>query len=285
MSALNVDLHCHSTASDGWLEPAAVVRRAHANGVDMLALTDHDTLAGFDEASRTAQEIGLRLLPGVEISVTHADDTVHIVGLNVSPDSPELVAGLATVRTGRRERAQRISDELEKVGIEGALEGALRFVHNTDMIGRAHFARYLVDIGRQPDTASVFRHYLAKGKPGYVDHEWASLADAVSWIRAAGGVAVIAHPARYRLTPQGMDALFDDFVACGGEAVEVVSGAHSKDEVRRFAEFARRYDLLASRASDFHGVTESPVDLGGCMPLPAGLKPVWSRFMSVADAT
>lgn len=280
MSVLNADLHCHSTASDGWLAPADVIRRAHANGVELLALTDHDTLAGLDEAFGTARELGLNLVAGVEISVTHAGDTVHIVGLNVSPSNPVLLAGLASVREGRSERARRIASALEQVGIEGALEGAGRFAHNPEMIGRAHFARHIVARGLQPDVGSVFRHYLAKGKPGYVDHEWARLSDAVSWIRAAGGIAVIAHPARYRRTSLQMDALFDDFVACGGEGVEVVSGSHTSDEVSRFAGYARRYGLLASRASDFHGVNESASDLGGCAPLPAGVEPVWTRFAS-----
>lgn len=274
----NPDLHCHSTASDGWLPPAEVVRRAHANGVDLLALTDHDTLAGLDEASAEAEVLGVRLVPGVEISVTFASETVHIVGLSVDRHDAALNVGLAALREGRQQRAQRMGEALAGIGLPGVYEGALRFAQNPEMVGRAHLARQIVASGHMPDVGTVFRHYLAKGKPGYVEHRWARLEDAVGWIRGAGGVAVIAHPARYRLDDIGMEHLFDRFVACGGEGVEVVSGAHSDDEVRRYAELARRRGLLASRASDFHGAGESRIDLGACPPLPDGLTPVWTRL-------
>lgn len=274
----NPDLHCHSTASDGHLPPAEVVRRAHANGVDMLALTDHDTFAGLEEATQEAQRLGLTLIRGVEISVSFARETVHIVGLNVDSGHAELTAGLAALRAGRQERAKRMGEALAEAGLPDVYEGALAMTPNPEMIGRAHFARYIVASGRMPDVGTVFRHYLGKGLPGYVEHEWARLEDVVGWIRAAGGVAVIAHPARYRLGDIGMGHLFDRFIECGGEAVEVVSGSHSEDEVRHYAELAKRRGLLASRASDFHGVEESRVDLGHCAPLPPGLEPVWSRF-------
>lgn len=276
---MNVDLHCHSTVSDGWLDPEAVVRRAVANGVDMLALTDHDELGGLDAAATAAAELGLKFVCGVEISVSFGGETIHIVGLGVDHHHPALVEGLRTVRSGRDERAQRISAALEKVGIRGALEGARRFARNPDLVSRAHFARHLVASGLMPDVKTVFDHYLVRGKPGFVEHEWASLEDAVGWIRAASGIAVVAHPARYRLSAADLEKLFDRFVAAGGEAVEVVSGAHSEDEMRKFASVARRRGLLASRASDFHGADESPVDLGRCNPLPPDLIPVWSRLL------
>jgi len=275
---MNADLHCHSTVSDGWLTPAEVVRRAAANGVTLLALTDHDEVSGLDEAIAAAREVGLTLVPGVEISVSFRGETVHVVGLGVDHRNPVLLAGLAQVRSGRDERAKRIGEALEAAGIRGALEGARRFARNPALVSRAHFARHFVATGLMPDVNTVFRHYLARGKPGYVEHEWAKLDDAVGWIHAAGGVAVIAHPARYRFSDADLDALFDSFAACGGEAVEVVSGAHSEAEAQKFASLARRRGLLASRASDFHGETESSVDLGHCEPLPPDLLPVWSRF-------
>lgn len=276
---MNADLHCHSTVSDGWLEPAAVVRRAAANGVELLALTDHDELGGLDEAARVALEEGLRFVPGVEISTSFAGETIHIVGLGIDAGHPVLVGGLQQVRNGRDARARRIGDALATAGIGDALAGARRFARNPALVSRAHFARFLVARGVMPDVKTVFDHYLVRGKPGYVEHEWASVTEAVGWIRAAGGIAVVAHPARYRLSSADLERLFDLFVAAGGEAVEVVSGAHTDDEMRRFASVARRRGLLASRASDFHGEGESPVDLGRCNPLPPDLTPVWTRLL------
>lgn len=279
MHQLNADLHCHSTVSDGWLDPADVVRRAQANGVEVLALTDHDELGGLERAAKTAAELGVRFVPGVEISVSFAGETVHIVGLGIDPDESGIVSGLKQVRAGRDARARRIADALAAVGIQGALEGAHRFARNPALVSRAHFARHLVASGVMPDVRTVFEHYLVRGKPGFVEHEWATLEEAVGWIIGAGGVAVIAHPARYRLSAIEMNRLLDRFIAAGGEAIEVVSGAHSEDEMRRFATIARQRSLLASRASDFHGEKESPVDLGRCTPLPPDLTPVWSRFI------
>lgn len=276
---LNADLHCHSTVSDGWLEPDAVVRRAHANGVDLLALTDHDEVGGIALAAETAAELDVRFVAGVEISVSFAGETIHIVGLGIDPENPVLQAGLEQVRGGRDARARRMAQELERIGITGVLDGARRFARNPALVGRAHFARHLVATGVMPDVKTVFDHYLVRGKPGFVEHEWAVLEEAVGWIRTAGGIAVVAHPARYRLSGDNMDDLFDRFVAAGGEAVEVVSGAHTDDEMRRFATVARSRRLLASRASDFHGEKESPVDLGRCNPLPPDLEPVWTRLI------
>lgn len=284
LHALNVDLHCHSTVSDGWLEPAALVRRACANGVDLLALTDHDELGGIAAAQCAAQAHGLAFVAGVEISVSFAGETVHIVGLGIDPQCPALCDGLAGLRAGRDARARRIGDELARAGIRGAFDGALRFARNPALVSRAHFARHLVASGVMPDVKTVFDHYLVRGKPGFVEHRWAPLEEAVAWIRAAGGIAVVAHPARYRLSTVDMTQLFDRFVAAGGEAVEVVSGAHTEDEMRRFASVARRRGLLASRASDFHGEHESAVDLGRCNPLPPDLEPVWGRLPATAAA-
>ncbi|MDX5445458.1 MAG: PHP domain-containing protein [Zoogloeaceae bacterium] len=282
LHAINADLHCHSTVSDGWLEPEALVLRALANGVQLLALTDHDEVGGIDAAAEVARAHGLAFVAGVEISVSFAGETIHIVGLGIDHRHPVLVKGLEQVRSGRDARAQLMSEALEKVGIRAALAGARRFARNPALVSRAHFARHLVASGVMPDVRTVFDHYLVRGKPGFVEHEWAALDDAVGWIRAAGGIAVVAHPARYRLSADNLSRLFDRFVAAGGEAVEVVSGAHTDDEMRRFATVARQRGLLASRASDFHGERESPVDLGRCNPLPPDLEPVWSRLLPAA---
>lgn len=278
MNAFNADLHCHSTASDGTLPPAAVVRRAQANGVDLLALTDHDELLGLAEAAAEAADIGLRFVPGVEISVSWLDQTLHIVGLGVDPANEALVAGLAQVRGGRDGRAMRIGDELARIGIAGAFEGALRYAGNPALLSRAHFARYLVEVGVAKNVHDVFLHYLARGKPGYVEHVWATLEDALGWIKGAGGLAVIAHPGRYRLGNAEMHILFEQFRDLGGEAVEVSCGAHDGGQLLAFARMARKYGLLASRASDFHGPEDSPIDLGRASPLPPDLTPVWTRL-------
>lgn len=275
----NVDLHCHSTASDGLLSPTALVQRASQNGVQLLALTDHDELGGLPEARVAANALGLNFVDGVEVSVSYCDQSVHIVGLGIRATEPRLVEGLASVRAGRDNRALRMADELAKIGIRGAYEGALKYAGNPVLVGRAHFARYLVEIGIARDTASVFDNYLVRGKPGFVDHEWATLTDAVEWIHAAGGLAVIAHPGRYRLSRAEMGALFRMFADLGGEAVEVVTGAHTPQMTAEYASVARRYGFLASRATDFHGPGESPMDIGRAPPLPPDLKPVWSRLV------
>ncbi len=279
MTPSNADLHCHSTTSDGLLAPAVLVERARTNGVDLLALTDHDEIGGLDEAATTAAALGLRFVTGVEISVSWGDDqTVHIVGLNFDPHHPDLVAGLARVRSGRDARAGLMAVELAKVGIDGAYEGALKYVGNPALISRSHFARYIVERGFAPDVKTVFDHWLAKGKPGYVSHSWAELQEAVDWIRAAGGIAVIAHPCRYRLTGAERRDLYVAFKACGGLGIEVVSGSSNEAEVREIAGIAREFGFLASRASDFHGPGESYIDLGRMVQLPSDLKPVWADW-------
>ncbi|MEW6514774.1 MAG: 3',5'-nucleoside bisphosphate phosphatase [Pseudomonadota bacterium] len=272
----NADLHCHSTTSDGLMSPAALVERAKTNGVDLLALTDHDEIGGLDEAKSAADALGLNFVTGVEISVSWGDDqTVHIVGLNFDHRYPELVAGLARVRSGRDARAGLMAVELAKAGIDGAYEGALKYVGNPALISRSHFARYIVERGFAPDVKTVFDHWLAKGKPGYVSHSWAELQEAVDWIKAAGGIAVIAHPGRYRLTGAERRELYVAFKECGGQGIEVVSGSSNDAEIREIAGIAREFDFLASRASDFHGPGESYIDLGRMVQLPSDLKPVW----------
>lgn len=280
MKPLNADLHCHSTVSDGLLVPAEVVRRAHGNGVELLALTDHDELGGLAEARAAADEVGLRFVNGVEVSISWSDDqTVHVVGLGVDPAHPALADGLREVRSGRDARAGRMAAELDKVGIHGAYEGALRYVGNPALISRAHFARYIVELGMAKDTKAVFDHWLAKGKPGYVSHAWATLEQAVAWIVGAGGTAVIAHPGRYRLSKAERRELFGAFKDMGGEGLEVLSGSHGAEEAQEFARICREFGFLASRASDFHGPGESWIDLGRMPDLPEDLSPVWSKWM------
>jgi predicted metal-dependent phosphoesterase TrpH len=279
MNPLNADLHCHSTVSDGLLSPAALVRRAAANGVEMLALTDHDELDGIAEAAAEAAAAGLKLVPGAEISVSWGDDhTVHVVALGVDPGYRPLADGLIRVRGGRDSRARRMAEELDRVGIHGAYEGALRHAGNPALIGRSHFARYIVELGHAREVKSVFDWWLAKGKPGYVRHPWASLEEAMGWIAGAGGIAVIAHPGRYRLSRAELDALFRDFRDLGGLGIEVLSGSHGDEHIREFSRVARHYGFLASRGSDFHGPGESWVDLGRLPNLPDDLVPVWTRL-------
>lgn len=279
MKPLNADLHCHSTVSDGLLAPADLVRRAHGNGVELLALTDHDELGGLAEARAAADEIGLRFVDGVEVSISWGDDqTVHIVGLGIDPANPVLAEGLQQVRSGRDARAARMAAELDKAGIHGAYEGALRYAGNPALVSRAHFARYIVEQGHAKDVKSVFDYWLAKGKPGYVAHSWASLEDALGWIVGAGGIGVIAHPGRYRLSRTERHELFGTFKDLGGRGIEVLSGAHKDDEVREFTRIAREFGFLASRASDFHGPGESWIDLGKMPDLPADLTPVWTQL-------
>jgi predicted metal-dependent phosphoesterase TrpH len=270
-----IDLHSHSTISDGLFTPSELVRRAAAQGVRVLALTDHDDVAGLGEASAAAAEAGIALIDGVEISATWNKRSVHVVGLRIDPAYAPLREGLAAIRAGRGERAMRIAAELEKVGVHGSLEGAYAFAANPGIISRTHFARFLVEKGIVKDTRTVFKKYLVKGKPGYVEHRWAEFADAIDWIRASGGIAVLAHPGRYDLGRTNLDNLIADFKEAGGEAIEVVTGSHTADQFAQFADFAKEYDLLVSCGSDFHGVGESYMDLGRLPALPSGCKPVW----------
>jgi 3',5'-nucleoside bisphosphate phosphatase len=275
MSILNADLHCHSTVSDGTLTPEALAARAQANGVELWSLTDHDEIDGQARATAAAKALGMPYLTGVEISVTFANVTVHIVGLGFDATHPGLTQGLERTRGGRSERAQEMSADLERVGIHGAYEGALKYVGNPEMISRTHFARYLVETGVCKETNEVFRKYLTEGKPGFVPHRWAKLGDAVRWIRDAGGMAVIAHPARYDHSATQEYALFSEFKEHGGQGVEVVTGSHAPSEYAKYADMALEFGLAASRGSDFHSPDESHTDLGTLPFLEGRLTPVW----------
>lgn len=273
----NYDLHCHSTASDGTLSPTDLVKRASLAGVDYLALTDHDTTDGLEEAYTAANEQGMQLINGCEISVTWNKITLHILGLNLSPDHQPLQNGLAKLREFRQWRAEEIGRRLAKSGIEGAFDGASKLARG-NLISRTHFAHFLVAKGHAPDIRSVFKNYLVNNKPGHVSGQWAELGEVIQWITQAGGIAVIAHPARYKLTRSKLLRLIDEFMQLGGQGIEVVSGSHSKDECYSMAKHARDFNLLASAGSDFHGPENPWIELGRLPDLPDGCQPVWEHF-------
>ncbi len=277
-STLNADLHCHSVVSDGTLTPEALAERAKANGVNLWALTDHDELGGQQRAREAAKTLNIDYVSGVEISVTWAGQTTHIVGLGIDTNHLGIVEGLRRTRGGRGERAKLMAEQLLKAGIPGAYEGALHFAGNPELISRTHFARYLVEQGVCRDTEEVFKKYLVENKPGFVPHQWATLDDAVAWIRAAGGVAVIAHPGRYNLSALQMSELYEHFKEIGGLGIEVITGSHSPDQYTTYGKIAQKYGFLASRGSDFHDPSESHIDLGTLPHLPDHLTPVWSVF-------
>jgi predicted metal-dependent phosphoesterase TrpH len=280
---LTYDLHCHSTISDGTLPPDELLARAAERGVKTLALTDHDNLDGLPAAHRAAQHHNIHLINGVEISATWRGRTVHVVGLNVNPAHVPLREGVAIVRRERGARAEEMAASLARAGIGGTLEGAYRHASNPEMIGRTHFARFLIEIGRCKDMQNVFRNFLVEGKPGYVTHVWAALPDAVRWITGSGGVAVLAHPGRYRRgkKPLGktlMRELLGDFVAAGGRGIEVVSSSHSVEQFAEFARYAAEFELYASCGSDFHGPNENYRNLGRLPDFPEGCRPVWQAW-------
>ncbi len=276
---LDYDLHCHSNISDGTLTPAEVVDRAHTRGVKVLALTDHDDTDGLDEARSRASQHDMKFINGVEVSVTWRKHTLHIVGLNIDPDYVPLQQGLLFVRSGRTERAMRMSDDLARAGIGGVYQGAVKYAHNPNMIGRTHFARYLVESGHCKDVKSVFNRYLVNGKPGYVPHQWATLEEAIRWITGSGGIAVLAHPGRYMVGKQSMGKqtmreLLAEFAALGGRALEVVTGSHTPEQYAEFARYADEFNLLSSCGSDFHGPGESHRDMGRLPDLPLICRPI-----------
>ncbi len=269
------DLHCHSTASDGDLPPAELVRRAHLQGVNVLALTDHDVTDGLNEAASIAAELDMGFVPGIEISVTWQKQTVHIVGLHIDTGSTELQQGLEKLRDFRNWRAEEIGRRLEKQGIAGAYEGARKLARGA-IISRTHFAQFLVANGYAKDMRDLFKRYLIKNKPGHVSGEWASLEEAVGWITRAGGQAVIAHPARYKMTATRLRKLIGEFREVGGAALEVVSGTHSNDEIKYMGRLANQFSLLASCGSDFHSPNNVYLELGRLPEFPEASVPIWT---------
>ena len=277
MHGMRYDLHTHSTASDGSLSPSALVMRAQQRGITHLALTDHDGTEGISEAMESARGQNISLIPGVEISVSWQNATVHIVGLQIDTTNSHLQQGLADLRDYRRERARSIASKLEKAGIPGAYEGASQYASET-MLGRVHFARFLVDKGYAKDIKDVFKRFLVRNKPGYVAGEWASLCDALSWIHTAGGQAVIAHPARYKMTNTKRRKLLAEFKSLGGVGLEVSSGNQHPEEVKAMARLAAEFELLASCGSDFHSPDNGWNDLGQMTELPVSVTPIWQHW-------
>jgi predicted metal-dependent phosphoesterase TrpH len=274
----NYDLHNHSRFSDGLLSPTQLIELAARTGVDAIALTDHDTTDGLEEAARAAQKAGIVLVPGVEVSVSWGDTTLHVVGLMVDPDARVLAEGLKSIRDGRTGRAQRIAEALAGLGFPGTFEGAYALAENKEMLSRTHFARHLVELGRVKNIQAAFDKYLAKGKSAYVPHRWATLENAVAWIRGAGGTAVLAHPGRYNLKPMMRHEMLVDFKRLGGEAIEVITGSHRPEEYSLWQREALENGFLASRGADYHGPGESPVEPGKLPALHASLTPVWSKW-------
>jgi predicted metal-dependent phosphoesterase TrpH len=275
---LRYDLHCHSTCSDGVLTPAAVVARAAAQGVDVLALTDHDGTDGLAEARQAAALTDIKLIDGAELSVSWEGLTIHVVALGIDPDNTTLSQGLEAVRSGRKTRARRMANALAEAGIGGAYEGAMKYVTSERLISRTHFARYLVEAGYANQVSDVFNRFLTPGKPGYVAHDWATLSQATSWIRAAGGQSVLAHPGRYKVSVSGMRRLLADFRDAQGDAIEVVSPSHTPQQYAEFATHARVFGLRASCGSDFHGPVDGSMDFRDLPGLPAGVDPVWNHW-------
>ena len=274
----NYDLHNHSTCSDGLLTPTQLIELAARTGANPIALTDHDTVEGLAEARAAAQSLGVVLVNGVEISVSWGETTLHIVGLDIDPEAEALAAGLQGIREGRLERGRKIAAALGRLGIEDAFEGAHALAQNKTMLGRTHFARHLLQRGAVKNMQAAFDRYLIKGRPAYVAHEWARLEDAVTWIRAANGVAVLAHPGRYKLRRDEMRELLARFKDMGGAAIEVVTGSHTREHYATYRKLAMEFGLAASRGSDFHGPGESSFEPGRLPQLHESLTPVWSLW-------
>ena len=275
---IQADLHSHSNVSDGQLSPAEVMRLAHCNGATMVALTDHDHLGGIAEAKVEADKLGMTFIPGVEISTTWRERSIHVVGLNINSEDASLEQHLQTIRAGRIERLQRMSERFAQKGIEGVYEGALALATNPEMVGRAHVARFIIQQGIVKNAAQAFKKYLAEGKSAYVAHQWADFTEAVQWITAAGGISVLAHPGRYPLSATAMRELITEFKQSGGKALEVASSSHGQNEIHNFALLAERFELLASAGSDFHAPGEGGRMMGCPPPLPAICRPVWLEF-------
>ena len=274
----NLDLHCHSSISDGTLTPEQVIARAKANGVDVISLTDHDEVRGIAQAREAAEQLGIRFVPGVEISITWSGETVHIVGLQIDEKNSSLLKGLAQTRSGRLLRGRAIAGKLDTLGIPDAFDGAMKYVTNPSIMSRKHFARFLVESKVCGSIPQAFDKYLKQGRPAFVPHRWANITDAINWIHRAGGVAVVAHPGRYNFSDIAFSAFLDEFKQLGGSGIEVVTGSHTVDQYKKYAGIATRYGLLASVGSDFHTPGESHIDLGSLPRLPEGVVPVWHNW-------
>ena len=271
------DLHCHSTASDGALSPTELIKRAHQHGVTAIALTDHDTVAGIAEAQAVATEIGIQLISGIELSTSWQNKCFHLVGLGINPLYPPLRDATCNLQMIRMERAQKIAEKLEKKRIPGALE-AVKKSAGEGMITRTHFADFLLSQGHVSSQQEAFDRYLGEGKAAFVSTTWPELELAVNWITQSGGIAVLAHPLRYKLTASWMKRLLLVFKQVGGQGIEVVTGRYNADEIKTLAGYAARFELAGSVGSDFHDPANTWVELGRLAPLPVNIKPVWELF-------
>jgi predicted metal-dependent phosphoesterase TrpH len=272
-----IDLHMHSTASDGRLTPVELVDQVAAAGVTLMALTDHDTLAGLDQARQAAGQAGVGFVPGIELSARWARGVVHIVGLGIDPANPVLVDGVGAQQSRRHQRAERIGERLVQRGFDGIVERVNQVV-GAGVPGRAHFARDLLEQGHVSTMQEAFDRYLKRGRPGYAPVDWASIEQVVEWIHAAGGVAVFAHPLRYDLSRGALRAAIQAFVAAGGDAIEVSNGGGGRDDVPAAAALARRFGLEASMGSDFHDPAFPWIRIGALAPVPGDLAVVWRRW-------
>ncbi|WP_312054436.1 RNase RNM [Pantoea brenneri] len=276
------DLHSHTRASDGLLTPAALVQRAVEMRVGVLAITDHDSVAGVDEAWQTVidQALPIKVLAGVEVSTLWENHEIHIVGLNIDIRHPTLVSFLAGQHACRQARAEQIAERLEKARIPGALAGALRLADG-GVITRGHFARFLMEQGKADNMAQVFKNYLARGKTGYVPPQWCTIEQAIDAIHHSGGCAVLAHPGRYGLSAKWLKRLVAHFREVGGDAMEVAQCQQAPNERTQLAQYARDNALAASQGSDFHQPCPW-IELGRKLWLPAAVEPVWERFPQLA---
>ncbi|PWI34062.1 phosphatase [Vibrio albus] len=278
---MKIDLHSHTTASDGRFSADALIDRAIGFGVSVLAITDHDTVEGLEPAHKYVHENGLdiRIINGIEISTLWENKDIHIVGLNVDPQNQTLCRLVSEQKHRREERAKLIAKRLEKVTREGIYD-EVRAIAGEASITRAHFAQWLIDNGYVDTKPKVFKKYLTRNNPGYVPPNWCSIADAVSAIHAAGGQAVLAHPGRYDLTAKWIKRLIAAFVEAGGDAMEVAQPQQAQHERRNLADYAIQYKLLASQGSDFH--YPSPwMELGRNLWLPSGVEPVWKDWDNI----
>ena len=272
---LSIDFHMHSTASDGVLSPTTLVELCHENNVQVMALTDHDTTEGLAEAKSVAESKGITFINGVELSATWNKKVLHIIGLNIDPENPELINALEDLKQQRLNRAERIAKKLNGIGISGSLEGAKKF-SSGGLITRPHFAQFLVDQGHATDPQDAFKRYLGDNKKAYVSTEWPEMEKVVETIKYAGGIAVLAHPLRYKMTASWLRRLLTSFKEVGGQGMEVVCGYYTSTEIETSIGYALKFELMGSVGSDFHGHSQYSNIPGKIPPLSESIIPIWS---------
>ena len=268
------DLHTHTTASDGKYNPGELIELADSAGINVLSITDHDSISGLAEARQAAQQKNISLVSGVELSVRWCNKNFHVVGLNINVDDQSLTSSLDEHKQLREIRAIQIGEKLDKCGIPGIYSGAKQLAGN-EAITRNHFARILVARGYAKNIKDVFKKYLVKNKPGYVKTRWMDMENGVRLINQSGGTAVLAHQLRYKLSGSWLNKLLDAFKHVGGQGIEIVTGTSTPDEIQLTADYARKYDLYGSVGSDFHGHELIDNRLGKLEKLPDDILPIW----------